>query len=174
MAERLAVQALSGHSLCMERTFNSLLLGIGVDPAGVRLMRHVEKRAMQECFDAAMRKDESFSAYQESQDKTAVINAMDAAKHVAGFVVDPGSGEVVFAGLWEVMGRSKTTPVNPFVPPPDDVMRGHDAVRFVTRRVEKMDEHRGKLVIDWGPGTRAWVQRAERQDKRIITMQRRA
>jgi hypothetical protein len=158
----------------MERTFNSLLLGIGVDPAGVRLMRHVEKRAMQQCFDAAISRDERFSAYQESQDNTRAIDAMDVAKHVAGFVVDPGSGEVVFAGLWEVMGRSKAMPVNPFVPSPGDVMRGHDAVRFVTRRVEKMDEHVGKLVIDWGPAARTWVQRAERQDKRIITMQRRA
>jgi hypothetical protein len=30
----------------------------------------------------------------------------------------------------------------------------------------------GKLVIDWGPGMRAWIQRADNQDKPIIELRR--
>jgi hypothetical protein len=32
----------------------------------------------------------------------------------------------------------------------------------------RLDNLIGKLYIDWGPGKRAWIQRADRQNKRII------
>jgi hypothetical protein len=30
----------------------------------------------------------------------------------------------------------------------------------------------GRLIIDWGPGDRAWIQRADQQSKRIIELRR--
>jgi hypothetical protein len=30
----------------------------------------------------------------------------------------------------------------------------------------------GRLIVDWGPGGRAWIQRADRQDKRIIELRK--
>src|SRR5690606_17690306 len=37
---------------------------------------------------------------------------------------------------------------------------------------EELDTYRGRLVIDWGTGQRAWVQRAHRQDKPIQEIRR--
>ena len=31
----------------------------------------------------------------------------------------------------------------------------------------------GKLLLDWGPGDRAWIQRADRQNKPITQLRRR-
>lgn len=147
----------------MARTFNAILREHGIEPAGVRLLRHVEQRARRRVFDAAVNRDRRFDAYQESQSTPVVIRAFEAARYLASFVVDPDSGDVVFAGVWQVLDRSKEPAENPFVS--DGAMTG---IRFRTRRVEAFEKYRGKLVIEWGPAARAWVQRAERQDKPVI------
>src|SRR4029079_8207486 len=57
---------------------------------------------------------------------------------------------------------------NPFVPDlPSSV-----AVEFNTKRLEQFDPYAGRLVIAWGDGTRAWVQRADNQDKEIVELRR--
>jgi hypothetical protein len=38
---------------------------------------------------------------------------------------------------------------------------------------QEFDDYRGRLVIDWGDGERAWVQRADNQDKPIIEIRQR-
>jgi hypothetical protein len=38
----------------------------------------------------------------------------------------------------------------------------------------ELDEYCGRIVVDWGGGERAWVQYADRRDKRIIELRRQA
>lgn len=107
--------------------------------------------------------DERFRLYQESQDKDQVIAQFRAAKHLAGFVVDPTTKATIFMGAWDLLGERPPTQ-DPFNP------RGPNAVAFRSVVRADFDAYRGRLVIDWGDGERAWVQRADLQDKPIVEL----
>jgi hypothetical protein len=68
-----------------------------------------------------------------------------------------------------VHGVSADTPADPFLGTDAD---DRPATAFVTRRVELLDDYRGRLVIDWGDGLRAWVQRAHLRTKPILEVRR--
>ena len=38
--------------------------------------------------------------------------------------------------------------------------------------VDPLSEYMGRLIIDWGPGLRSWIQRADNQDKPIVELRR--
>ena len=40
-------------------------------------------------------------------------------------------------------------------------------------RMGAFADYAGRLIIDWGMGTRTWVQRADRQDKPILELRER-
>lgn len=46
-------------------------------------------------------------------------------------------------------------------------------VAFTTQLRDAFDLYRGRIVIEWGDGERAWVQRADKQDKDIIEIRQR-
>lgn len=135
-----------------------MLTKAGLDPKDVRLARHKpSKHHFRALFDAALKRDVLFQDYQETQDDPAVIKQFRRAKHIAGFVVEPGTKNTLFAGIWEVVGER----------PP----KQHYVV-FETRPRDELDHYRGRLVIEWGfgGGERAWVQRADNQDKLIVEL----
>ncbi|KYG08574.1 hypothetical protein BE21_22915 [Sorangium cellulosum] len=113
-----------------------------------------------------MRNDEAFREYQEMQGSTQVVSQFRAAKHLAGFVVDPTTKQTVFMGVWDLLGERPPT-VDPFGTP---LRPG--TVAFETRSRSEFDRYRGRLVIGWGDGERAWVQRADLQDKPIIELRK--
>lgn len=147
-------------------TFNQLLQTGSLDPANVRLVRHKPKHHHRAIFDAAMRSDQAFREYQETQGSAQVVSQFRAAKHLAGFVVDPTTKQTVFMGIWDQLGERAPT-IAPFgsAPRPDEVA-------FETRLRSEFDEYRGRLIIGWGDGERAWVQRADLQDKPIIEIRK--
>ena len=69
----------------------------------------------------------------------------------------------MFVGLLELKGERKEKLGDPISmnTPPDAPW----IVEFNSQRVEKFDPYVGRLVIDWGDGTRAWVQRAGNKNK---------
>lgn len=149
----------------VKRTFNELLEQAGLDPALVRLVRHHDPKVQQAVFDAALGGESSFDEYQEHQSSERVIAQFRAATYLAAFVVEPGTRETVFVGIWERLGeRPPLEPGTPLMVP--GTVAG--MVAFETRRINALDGHRGRLVIDWGGGARAWVQRADRQDKPLV------
>lgn len=152
----------------MALTFNTLLLDAGVQPKGVRLLRHCDPKVQQQVYRAAIGRDPRFDRYQNAQADPRVIGMFRGAEHLAGFVVDP-AGDCLFAGLWQIHGESSEPYSDMF-----DGMRAHSGPHtvFATSRVEQLDQYRGRMVVDWGPGQRAWVQRADRQEKRIIELRR--
>lgn len=135
-------------------TFNQLLHRGGLDPANVRLVRHKPAHHhRRELYDAAMRNEPRFREYQEVQDAEQVITQFRAAKQLAGFFVEPTTKQTLFIGIWDMLGEREVKP--PYV-------------GFTTQLREEFDLYRGRIVIDWGDGERAWVQRADKQDKAII------
>jgi len=110
--------------------------------------------------------DPAFRAYQEAQGSAQVVAQFRAAKHLAGFVVDPTSKQTVFMGIWDRVGER---------PPTDDgfgSVAQPETVAFETRLRKQYDDYRGRLIINWGDGERAWVQRADLQDKPIIEIRK--
>ena len=143
-------------------TFKALLESAGIDPRGVRLVRHQTHQGHLTPW-ALWRKDvDGFELYQRIQRRP----VFDEANHVASFVVTP-DGRTLFVGLYEV-GPIGTAPEGMRCP-----VRGIDVAGFRLHdltRCEALSDYAGRLVIDWGGGTRSWVQRAHLQPKPIIEL----
>lgn len=151
-------------------TFNQVLAVAGLKPDGVRLLRHKDStpKVHRALYDAAMSLDPRFAQYQERQGTPQVIAHFRAAKYLAGFVAEPGTGRTVFAGVWERLDQRTVRKGNPFAEESPE----SKAVEFDTRRLKVFDDYCGRLVIEWGDAARAWVQRADNQDKAIVELRR--
>jgi hypothetical protein len=92
------------------------------------------------------------------------------AEIVATFVASP-FGETLFVGLYGVNG-------NGIAPPGTiDPLTGHDCAGhhfYDLSPLSKLTEYVGRMIIDWGSGSRSWVQLASRSDKPILEIRRTA
>ncbi|TFV62308.1 UNVERIFIED_ORG: GIY-YIG nuclease family protein [Bacillus sp. AZ43] len=142
-------------------TFNDLLSLEGVDPAQVRLVRHQDNRLKPGRLYEAWRNDRStFERYQSVQQR----NVFDVGDLIASFIVTEAR-KTVFVGLYEVAGIT-TSPAGTV-----DVLTGGDVSGFHgydLRLLEQLGDYTDKVVIDWGAGTRTWVQRAANQPKPVL------
>lgn len=152
----------------MVLTFNGLLRSSGLAVETTILLRHGDGRAKNAIYKAAIEKDPRFDDYQRRQVSPNVVAAFDRATHLASFVVDP-AGSTVFAGIWHILGRTDELYPDPLVSPDS---AEPPAVTFSTKRVEILDDFRGRLIIDWGKGFLAWCQRAANQTKPILEVRR--
>ena len=150
-------------------TFNHLLRAGSVDPARVHLARHQDLRGgihFHSLYAAWVSEGgpELVEEYQRIQVKPVFV----VGDYVAGFIVTPGPvSETVFMGLYSVGGKS-TCPAGM-----RDPYHGTDAsglIWYDLKRDERFQLYRDRLVIDWGPGTRSWRQRAGTQDKPIVAL----
>ena len=150
-------------------TFNQLLQRGNLDPKTVRLVRHrdPDRTKHQLVARAALDRDPRFQEYQEVQGTEQVIAAFRDAQQLAAFIVEPGTKQTLFIGIWDRLGERALPAADSF----GSIVRPGSAA-FETRLREEFDEYRGRLVIDWGDGARAWVQRADNQDKAIIELRR--
>jgi hypothetical protein len=142
-------------------SFNDLLVLAGVDPTGVRLVRHQDYRVPPGRLYEAWRNDrETFEAYQSVQRK-ARFRVGDV---VASFVVTE-TRKTVFVGLYRV-GGVHTLPDGSF----DELIR-HDTSgqsKYDMQLMDQLADYRDRVVIEWGAGVRVWVQRAGNQPKPVI------
>src|SRR4029077_14595363 len=84
---------------------------------------------------------------------------------VASFIVTPRPrNETLFIGLYQVVsiGRCENGARDPIFG--DDVSGMN---RYGMVHDSRLGEYEEKLSIEWGPGTRAWHQRADRQAKAL-------
>jgi len=94
----------------------------------------------------------------------------DRARILGSFIVTP-LAETLFIGLFTVegVGKVKRGLIDP--------LSGKDVgglIFYDLRPTHPLSDLRGRLVIDWGPGFRSWVQRAQRKNKVVLELRRNA
>lgn len=142
-------------------TFNDLLALEHVEVARVRLARHQDRRLAPGRLYEAWRNDRaSFDSYQAVQARD-VFRVGDL---LASFIVTE-AGKTVFVGTYSVDDVG-TCPVGAV-----DALLKHDIsgqVAYELRHVDHLADYVDRVVIDWGAGTRSWVQRAANQPKPVV------
>jgi hypothetical protein len=145
-------------------TFNDVLRSAGVDPARVRLARHQDTRTPGRSIYATWKSPggpEQVEEYQAVQDR----DRFEVGGFVAGFLVTPPPrNETLFIGLYQVLSVARCESGS------REALTGIDVTglyRYEMARDGRLDEYKERLVIEWGPGTRSWCQRASRQSKPI-------
>jgi hypothetical protein len=148
--------------------FNTVLLAADFHLGDVRLLRHKDQRAAKGRTPYELWRDDrpQFDQYQAIQ-SVGNRNKLKAA-YWASFVGTP-SGETLFGGLYGVKYRGLLTQDTP-MPHMDGVDKANSCDVYDLMLEHALVDLVGKLLIDWGPGDRAWIQRADRQDKRIMEL----
>lgn len=146
--------------------FNTLLTQAGVAPEQVQLVRHQDNRQRRTPYALWRTRPESLEEYQRLQGR----DVFDVPGVLATFVVPP-RGEALFVGLFQTVSQSMNDAVVTCPLSMESFPAGTMHTYVTTRRPE-LGELIGKLFVDWGDGTRAWVQRAARQDKPILEIRR--
>ena len=148
--------------------FNTLLQSVNLHLKDVRLIRHMDHRSAKGRTPYELWRDDrpSFEVYQRIQSKKNEVK-LDA-PYWASFVGTP-NGETLFVGLYSVSNRrplEKDTPK-----PQTDGTDVAGSVHEYDLQVENaLSDLAGKLLIHWGDGSRAWIQRPERQNKEILEL----
>lgn len=156
----------------MGLTFNSILEGFAIDPREVRLLRHQTVKHSGGTPYTLWRDDlPSFLTYQSTQ--SVQNRSRLASRYWASFVVTPAQS-TLFVGIYEVerLGPCDAEIIDP--------LRGIPATQGGVRELELYSQTLvepsapliGRVFIDWGAGTRSWVQRAENQAKTIVEITR--
>jgi hypothetical protein len=148
--------------------FNTLLHEAGLSLSDVRLIRHKDKRSKngQSPYELWSNNGSKFELYQSIQRIPA--RKKFSASHWAVFVVNHNN-ETLFAGLYSVnyLGLSR---YDIQMPHNDTIEKAGSCDEYDLQLTDILSEHIGKLVIEWGPGARAWVQRADKKNKVVIKL----
>jgi hypothetical protein len=151
-------------------TFNTLLRCEGIDPASVRLVRHQDTRGPGPSpYERWRAKDGRFGQYQRLQKEPVNFGV----GHLLASFVAPSANETLFVGLYRVDAVAKASlgTICPVLQT-DRGLGGH--VLFDIQADSRLSEYVGLLIIEWGPGFRSWIQRAERQEKPVLEIRREA
>lgn len=148
--------------------FNTLLSAAGFDVSDVRLLRHKDARAEKGRTPYELWRDNRpiFDQYQSTQ---GVVH--ESKLHVsywASFVGTPND-ETLFVGIYKVKGKKLLEHDTP-KPHMDGLDVAGSCHIYNLELDTRVDDLIGRLLIDWGPGDRAWIQRADRQNKTVIEL----
>lgn len=154
----------------MPLRFNMLLRDEGIDPSDVRLLRHQTKKGPGRTPYTLWRDDPAgFEKYQSIQhtERRSHFNG----RYWASFVVPP-SGGTLFVGMFEatLIGPVPEGTIDPLT---GRILNQYDY--YTCNRFEALSDCVGRLFIHWGDSSsasRAWVQRADNQDKLIVELRR--
>jgi hypothetical protein len=148
--------------------FNMILLAAGFRLADVRLLRHKDQRATKGRTPYELWRDDrpQFDWYQATQ--SAGNQNKLRAPYWVSFVGTPND-ETLFVGLYSVKYRGLLAQDTP-MPHTDGVDEAGSCDVYDLTLEHALDDLVGRLLIEWGPGDRAWIQRADRQDKQITEL----
>ena len=150
--------------------FNSVLANVGINPKSVVLMRHQDQRSDPGRTPYDLWRDDrsSFLRYQSVQaiSKRATLCR---APIWAAFVVTHNGG-TMFAGLYFAEYLGLLAEDTPWPNATNRIDRAGTSDTYQLEYDDRLVSLEGKLFIGWGDGTRAWVQRADRQDKPIVEL----
>jgi len=145
--------------------FNTLLKEAGLNLGDVRLLRHKDKRASKGRSPYELWRDnrQEFELYQSTQ--SFENRSKLSAPYWAAFIVSP-SDETMFVGLYSVKYQGVIKQDRP-MPHMDGIDKAGSCDVYDLTLEKALSDLIGRLIIDWGEGERAWIQRADRQDKRV-------
>jgi len=154
----------------MPITFNSILRGVGLDPADVRLLRHQDHRADRGRTPYELWRDNrpQFESYQSTQ--RIESRSKFKASYWASFV-GTRDGDTLFVGLYGVKYLDLLKEDRP-MPHTDDIAEAGSCDEYSLTLEPRLNDLEGRLFVEWGEGTRAWVQYADRQDKAVTEIRR--
>jgi len=148
--------------------FNTILREAGLPLADVRLIRHKDKRATRGRTPYELWRDNrpKFELYQSYQriPKRKILTA----PYWAVFIVNLND-DTMFAGLYAVRYQEvlkKDTPM----PHMEGIDKAGSCDVYDLTLQNTLSDLIGKLFIDWGQGKKAWIQRADRQDKPVTEL----
>lgn len=163
---------------------NDLLLGKGIDPSQVLVLRHRpwEPQLNKVLPWLALEKPDVFNAYQQTQGEKLerVMLAMAGAGYVASFI-GREAGKALFVGLYSI-GESKPLTYDEYwkVPANKELkafgMKESDGEKrpstlwFDLTLSNFYDSWKGKLIVGWPPPERSWWRRAHRNEIPIIAI----
>lgn len=150
--------------------FNTILREAGLPLSDVRLIRHKDNQAERgrTPYELWRYNRPQFEDYQSRQRFSKHVRLK--APYWAVFVANP-SKETMFVGLYAVKYLGPLERDTPMVQKDDIDKAGSCDVYELTLR-DTLSEFIGKLFIDWGPGYKQWVQRADYRDKPITKLRR--
>ena len=151
-----------------------LLREEGIEPADVRLLRHQTDKVRGRTPYTLWRDDlPSFEHYQSMQSPASHQRTRFQAPYWASFVSPPAGG-TLFVGLYEVelAGTVPFGTIDPLSGEPVGVAKGVIYDQYACMRAEALASYIGRLFVHWGDAqaSRAWIQRADRQDKEILEL----
>ena len=154
----------------MPLLLNTLLSAAGLALPGVRLLRHKDQRATRGHSPYELWRDEraKFDWYQATQSLTNESKLK--AEYWASFAVTPAE-ETMFAGLYRVRGHRILDRDVPLVHAKGVEKAGSCHVYELVLD-ERLADLSGRLIIAWGSGERAWIQRADKQDKAVVEIRK--
>lgn len=147
-----------------------LLREAGLDPASVRLLRHFPSLPNGIVLVDQFHRDRGLLlAWQSVQSHQRRHHL--AAPLWASFLGTP-DGRTVFEGLYRV-GAPERLSVDLEEPLSGEIIEAGACDRYTLEPLASFEPYSGRLMIDWGggpSGKRAWVQRADNQDKGITAV----
>ncbi|WP_417379961.1 GIY-YIG nuclease family protein [Gimesia sp.] len=149
----------------MPLMFNSILSEAGIPLEKVRLLRHQDQRAVKGFSPYELWRDDRqrFELYQSHQSFGNRIKIDH--PYWASFVGTP-SNETLFVGIYSVCYKGVLANDIP-APHTHNILEAGSCDAYELSLLPEFADLDGKLYIDWGLGTRSWIQRADNKNKPI-------
>ena len=148
--------------------FNSILENVGISPQDTRLLRHHGRVSEIGKSPLSLWREErnKFVHYQETQAKNSSPNFLS--KYWASFAATP-DGSSLFLGIYTVqfVGILQESRVNII---DGGYLEAGSSDLYKNEHDRRLADLEGRLFIDWGKGVRAWVQKAENQNKLVTEL----
>lgn len=150
--------------------FNTILEAAGFKVSDVRLLRHQDSRAARDRTPYRLwcNNRPQFNFYQETQG--IIHESKLRAKYWASFIGTP-SDETLFVGIYTVKGY-KLSDCDMPMPHMDGVDIAGSCHVYDLEMNSQLSDLTGKLLIKWGDGNRAWIQRADNRNKEVLELRR--
>jgi len=152
----------------MALMFSTVLREADIPLAEVKLLRHKDQRAAKGRSPYELWRDDrpQFEWYQSTQ--SFGNRSKLKAPYWVVFLGTP-SDETLFVGIYCVKYKGLLEE-DAVMPHTGDVEKAGTADVYELTLDERLSDLIGKLYIDWGPGMRSWIQRADTKDKVIIEL----
>lgn len=147
-------------------SFSALLVSVGLDPKQVNLLRHCPG-GITDPFGAWRANRAAFEAYQSMQARR--DRSYFSRPYWASFA-PTRQGRTIFLGVYEahLIGPVIEGEIDALT---GEVLREERADRYDCKLRPELSEYIGRLIIDWGAGTRSWGQKGT-TDKPIVELLR--